>query len=266
MDRKKRSSIAVETEVKGVFDWSMEKLDSKTTSTHVQKLLEKTHGKSWLELVKETQKAKLVCEKHNLPYVTICEDCDKSMCPKCDVTTHVTMGHRVNRFCRKHEVGYHTVCLLCESEKWTDVINVLSMKPKGLKEKLEADGSELVLIDTRGNSEWQEGHLPNAKHIRWPDFRDEKSDGYKELKELVKQNKDKQFVLISQGYPKRKKEDVKGSARGFLAAVELKTFHGVEDAVVLDGGWTAFHASYPDIVEGHKQNGKCRICDFYNRS
>ncbi|MDG6219578.1 MAG: rhodanese-like domain-containing protein [Candidatus Thermoplasmatota archaeon] len=266
MDHKKRSSIAVESDVKVVFDWSMEKLDSKTTSKHVQKLLESTHNDSWSKLVEKAQKAKLVCEKHNLPYVTICVDCDKPMCPKCDVTSHIEMGHRVNRFCRKHEVGYNTVCLLCESEKWTDVVNVPFIKPVGLKEKLEKDAEKLVLIDTRGDSEWDEGHLPNSNHIKWSDFRYERSEGYDELKELVKQNHGKQFILISQGYPKREKNEVKGSARGFLAAVELKTFHGIEDVFVLDGGWTAFHALYPDIVKGHKQNGMCRICDFYNRS
>jgi rhodanese-related sulfurtransferase len=266
MDRKKRSSVAIESDVKIVFDWSMEKLGSKTTSKHVQKLLESAHDDNWSNLVEKAQKAKLVCEKHNLPYVTICVNCDKAMCPKCDITAHIEMGHRVNRFCRKHEVGYHTVCLLCESEKWTDVVNVPFIKPVGLKEKVEVDAEKLVFIDTRGDSEWNEGHFPDSKHIKWSDFRYEKSEGYSELKKLVKQNHDKQFVLISQGYPKKKKDEVKGSARGFLAAAELKTFHGVEDVVVLDGGWTAFHAFYPEIVEGHKQNGKCRVCDFYNRS
>lgn len=265
MDRKKRSSIAVESEVKVVFDWSMEKLDSKTTSQHVQKLLERAHKDSWSNLVENAQNAKLICEKHNRPYVTICKECNMPMCSKCDVGAHIDLGHNVKRFCRKHQFGYHKYCLLCESERWKDIVDVSFIKPIVLKEKLEEYAEELIIIDTRGD-EWDEGHLPNAVHIIWSDFRYDRSEGYEQLRQIVNKNSNKQFVLISQGNPKKKISEVTGSARGYLAAVELKMIHGIDNVVVLDGGWTAFHVLYPEIVEGHKQNGKCRICDFYNRS
>lgn len=266
MSESKRTSITIDGETKKVFDWSMQKEESKTTSSHLRELLQKYHRENdWDKLAEIADKELRVCAKHNKPYILYCKNCDATLCSNCDSGAH--KGHKLQYFCRKHEIGYDMdkTCMFCEREKWETVIKVSKITAEGLKDKIESD-SELVVIDTREDDEWEEGHL-NGKytyHIKWSDFKNRDSEEYKELEEVVQEHEHSHFIVMSQGYPQKKKEETSGSVRGFLAAVDLQLIHGIKEVAFLDGGWAAFHSQYPDLVVEHKKNGKCRVCNYYN--
>lgn len=266
MSESKRTSITIDAETKEVFDWSMEKKRSKTTSLHLRELLKKYHAENdWEKLAEKARTESCGCPRHNKPYTLYCKDCDKTLCPDCDIVPH--KSHKLQYFCRKHEYAYDMdkACMMCEREKWETVIKVSKITPEGLKEEIE-NGVDLIVIDTREDDEWKEGHLDKkyTHHIRWSEFKKPGSEGYRELEKVVEQYRESHFVAISQGYPQKRKDETSGSVRGFLAAVDLQLIHRVENVAFLDGGWTAFHSRYPSIVEEHKKSGSCRICKFYN--
>jgi len=273
MSESKRTSITIDSETKQVFDWSMQKKGSKTTSSHLRELLQNYHEENdWEELAKKAREESCVCPRHNKPYALYCKTCDATLCTDCNRAPH--KDHKLQYFCRKHEIAYDMdkACRMCEREEWETVIKVSSITPQGLKEEIEKtakkteNGAGLIVIDTREDDEWGEGHLDKryTYHIPWSEFKKQESEAYRELEKVVEQHRNSHFVVISQGYPQKKKEETTGSVRGFLGAVDMQLIHGVKDVAFLDGGWAAFHSQYPDIVEEHRKSGSCRVCSFYN--
>jgi rhodanese-related sulfurtransferase len=257
----KRTSIALDAETKDVFDWSMKSKGSKTTSVHLQKLLMKYHEKKdWPQLLEEFKRDIRRCKIHNEPYTLMCKDCGIALCPQCKIEPH--SQHSVELYCRTHEVGYQTTCWLCERDKLKDIVEIPMITADELKNVRKKEA--VVIIDTRGPSEWEEGHLPGAIRIQWVDFRLKKSEGHKQLEKLIKNHKNDRWILISQGYPKVIGST--GSARGWLAAADLKLIYRVENVACLDGGWSSFHSKFPGVVEGHESNGsQCRVCELNRR-
>lgn len=237
----KRTSIVIDTETKEVFDWSMGEEGTRNTSEHTRRLLEKCHKEEWPKLLKRTRVAKLVCEKHEKPFTLICKDCGLALCPKCRIDLH--KDHDLQFFCRIHEVGYQTTCLLCERDRWEGIVDVNMIDTDDLKEEL-ASGN-IICVDVRGDSDWNNGHLPKSHHIKWVDFRLKNTEGHKELMQLVKMHEDKRWVFMSQGSSKNPGRP----ARAWLAAADVKTMYNIEDVACLKGGWLHFHEKFLDIVE-----------------
>lgn len=252
----KRTSIAIDIETKDVLDWSMSQKKTRNFSEHTRKLLEKFHGEDWPQLLKRARADQLICEKHGKPFTLICKDCEVALCPKCRIEPH--LDHQLQFFCRIHQVGYQTTCMLCERDRWEGIVDDI---PMITADELRKEMENCICIDVRGDSEWEEGHLPGSYHVKWVDIRLRNSDGYKHLMNLVKEHRNKRWIFISQGNIKEAKPT--GSARGWLAAADLKTMHRVENVAYLDGGWVNFHSKYKDIVEDHRSNGSCQICEFH---
>ncbi|NJD76230.1 MAG: rhodanese-like domain-containing protein [Candidatus Methanoperedens sp.] len=147
--------------------------------------------------------------------------------------------------------------MLCERDRWEGIVDIPMINADDLKEEMD----NCICIDVRGDSEWEEGHLPGSHHIKWVDIRLKNSDGYKRLMDLVKEHRNERWIFISQGNIK----DIKPgrSARGWLAAADLKTMHRLENVACLEGGWVYFHSRNPDIVEDHRSKGSCQICEFH---
>jgi len=247
----KRKSIVIDGETKDVFDWSMNKELDRNSSDHIRKLLVKFHDKEkWSELLIDTR----ICEKHGKPYTLMCKDCEVALCPECRIDLH--QGHDLQLFCRIHQMPYRTTCMLCERDRWEGIVDVPMITADELKEQLESEN--IIFVDVRGKSEWDEGHLPKSHHIKWVDFRLKNTEGHEHLKNLVEKHRDKLWIFISQGYIKDPK--LTKPARGWLAAADLKMIHQIENVACLEGGWVCFHLKFPDIVEGHKSNGSCQIC------
>ncbi|WP_048145874.1 B-box zinc finger protein [Methanoplanus limicola] len=266
-----RTSIAVDNDTKEVIDWSMGKSDSKSVNGYVRKLLEKKHDLKWDELLTIARNEQLVCEEHNLPYIMICEDCNKALCPDCDIKAHLDLGHDVKNFCRKHQIGYNGHCLLCEKERIEEVIKIPDISPDKLMEILDSN-EEIIVIDVRTEKEWGEGHLPLKynKNINFvfniPYFYIDltKKDKFRELSKITLNNSLKKFIMVSQG-PLVKGEEPEGSTRSYIFGALLKSMFNINNIVCLDGGWAGFHKKYPDIVEEHNKGGECRVCKFYGR-
>jgi len=248
MVAKTRKSIVIDEETKGVFDWSMKEELNRNSSEHIRKLLETYHRKDWSELLKDTR----ICMEHGKPYTLICKDCALALCSECKIALH--QDHDLQFYCRTHEVGYQTTCMLCERDKWEGIVDVPMITADELKKELESNN--IICIDVRGDSEFVDGRIPNSNTIKWVDIRLKKTEGHKKLESLVKKNKDKRWIFISQGsqkYPGK-------PARAWLAAADVKTMYQVENVACLEGGWSHFHEKFPDIVVGHKSNGSCQIC------
>ncbi|QYZ79776.1 hypothetical protein E2N92_10210 [Methanofollis formosanus] len=265
---KKRTSIALDQETKDVFDWSMQKNGAKNISGYLRKLLENKHGKPWDRLVEEAYNETLVCEKHNQPYIAYCMDCDIALCAGCNIKGHLEAGHDIQNFCRRHQIAYKESCLLCEADRWSGIADIPTIKAPGLRSILESD-EPIIIIDVRTEKEWEEGHLPTQCrpykylfNIPWYYFDLREKDQYKTLEEITGKHPDYRYLIMSQGQPKRE-GTITGSARSLISAVKLKVFFQVEHIEYVDGGWAAFHHAYPDIVEEHRANGHCRICEFY---
>ena len=270
----KRTSIAIDTETKDVFDWSMQKESSKNVTEHMRTLLQNNHKcQSWGELTTRVRSEKLICDKHNRPFTAICVECGLALCPQCNIKSHLDMKHDVQNFCRIHQVGYHTACLLCEHDRWKDVIDINVISPKEFKDHLDSD-QKIIVFDVRSEKEWNEGHLPsdyNKHHnylhpfpYQFFDLRDTTHTQFPKIRAIVEKNKDRLFIIISQAKPE-KDALATGCARSYIAGAILKSLLAVNNVSCVDGGWAAFHYLYPDIVEEHRSNGKCRICDFYHR-
>jgi hypothetical protein len=255
----KRTSIAIDTETKDVLDWSMSQKKTKNFSEHTRKLLEKFYGEEWPQLLKRARTDKLICEKHGEPYTLICKDCELALCPKCRTDPH--LDHQLQFFCRIHQVGFQTTCMLCERDRWDGIVDIPMITAHELQKLLEMNNTEIICIDVRGESEWNEGHLPGSHHIKWVDIRLRNSDGHKLLMDLIKEHRNEQWIFISQGNIKDEKPA--RPVRGWLAASDLKTMHRVENVVCLEGGWVYFHSRYPDIVDDHRSNGSCQVCESY---
>jgi rhodanese-related sulfurtransferase len=250
----KRTSIAIDSETKEVLDWSMSQKKTRNFSEHTRKLLEKYHGEDWPQLLKRARANQLICEKHGKPYTLICKDCEVALCPGCRIEPH--LEHQLQFFCRIHQVGYQTTCMLCERDRWEGIVDI----PMITADELRKEMGNYICIDVRGDSEWKEGHLPGSYHIKWVDIRLKNSDGYKQLMDIIREHKNERWLFISQGNIKDKKPA--RPARGWLAAADLKTMHHVENVACLEGGWVNFHSKYRDIVEDHRSNGSCQICEF----
>ena len=248
MVAKIRKSIVIDEETKGVFDWSMKEELNRNSSEHIRKLLETYYGKEWSGLLKDTR----ICMDHGKPYTLMCKDCKMGLCPECNIDLH--KDHDLQFYCRTHEVGYQTTCMLCERDKWEGIVDVPMITADELKKELES--KNIICIDVRGDTEWSEGYIPKSHHIKWVDFRLKKTDGHKNLENLVENHRTKRWIFISQGSPKYPGKP----ARAWLAAADVKTMYQVENVACLEGGWSHFHEKFPDIVEGHKLNGSCRIC------
>ena len=270
----KRTSIAIDSETKDIFDWSMQKKGSKNVTEHMHLLLQNNHEcASWEDLLKKVRYEKLICEIHNLPYTAICVDCDLALCPKCNIKSHLDMKHDVQNFCRIHQVGYHTACLMCEYDRWKEVIDVDEITPEEFKDRLDSD-KEIVVFDVRSDKEWIEGHLPMEynKHreylhhfpYHYFDLRDTTHEQFQQIRTIVEENQGSSFITISQSKPERD-SPAKHCARSYVVGAILKSLLAATDVSCVKGGWAAFHYLYPNIVEEHKSNGKCRICDFYHR-
>ena len=104
---------------------------------------------------------------------------------------------------------------------------------------------DIIIIDTRGDREWNNGHIPGAKHISWIDFRIDSRPRHSDLLRMVMKNREKKWVFYSQGYPGSKD----ASARGWLAAADLRLFHKIENVRYLGGGWIEFNRLYPGYIE-----------------
>ena len=241
----KRKSIVIDGETKDVFDWSMKKELNRNSSEHIRKLLMTYHKKEWHELLADTR----ICEEHGKPYTLMCKDCKIALCPECKIDLH--KDHDLQFFCRTHQVGYRTTCMLCERDRWEGIVNVPIITADELKEQLESEN--IIFVDVRGDSEWDEGHLPRSHHIKWVDFRLRNTDGHKDLENLVETHMDERWIFMSQGSPKYPGKP----ARAWLAAADVKIMYQVENVVCLEGGWSHFHEKFPDIVERHKSNCSC---------
>ena len=237
MVAKIRKSIVIDGETKDVFDWSMKEELNRNSSEHIRKLLEKYHGKKWSELLKDTR----ICQEHGKPYTLMCKDCKIALCPECKIDLH--KDHDLQFYCRTHEVGYRTTCMLCERDRWEGIVDVPMITADELKEQLESEN--IIIVDVRGNSEWDEGHLPKSHHIKWVDFRLRNTDGHNYLENLVEKHIDERWIFMSQGSPDHSSKP----ARAWLAAADVKTMYQVNDVACLEGGWSYFHKKFPDIVE-----------------
>ena len=248
MVAQKRKSIVIDGETKDVFDWSMKEELNRNSSEHIRKLLEKYHDKEWSDLLKDAR----ICVEHGKSYTLMCKDCKIALCPECNITLH--KDHDLQFYCRTHQVGYQTTCMLCERDKWEGIVDVPTITADELNEQLES--KDTIIVDVRGNSEWDKGHLPRSNHIKWVDFRLRNTDGHKDLENLVETHRAERWIFISQGsqkYPGK-------PARAWLAGADVKTMYQVENVACLEGGWSHFHEKFPDIVEGHESNDSCQIC------
>lgn len=265
---KKRTSIALDKETKDVFDWSVKKTGARNISGHLRMLLESKHGETWERLTEKAYDEMLICEKHNQPFIAYCMDCDVALCAGCNIRAHCEAGHDIQNFCRRHQIAYKESCLLCEADRWRGIADIPHLTATELKPILESN-EEIIIIDVRTPKEWEEGHLPSQCrpyeylfNIPWYyfDLRDKKQ--YKVLEDITTKHPDYRYIVMSQGQAKREGE-ITGSARSLISAVKLKVFFQIKRVEYADGGWAAFHHAYPDIVEGHRSNGHCRICEYY---
>ena len=247
----KRKSIVIDGETKDVFDWSINEELNRNSSEHIRKLLETYHKKEWSELLTDTR----ICEEHGKPYTLMCKDCKDALCPECKIDLH--KGHEVQFYCRIHQMGYQTACVLCECDRWSKIVDVDMISADKLNEELGSD--DIICVDVRGKKERAEGYLPKSYHFKGANFRPQTTDESKTLKEFIEENRDKRWIFISQGYINDPKLTKYG--RAWLAAADLKTMYQIEDVSCLEGGWVCFHREFPDIVEGHKSNGSCQICE-----
>ena len=96
-----------------------------------------------------------------------------------------------------------------------------------IKRRLDA-GEKIVLVDTREESEWARGHLPDAIHL---------SKGIIERDVEVRfPNKDAELVLYCGG-----------GYRSALSADNLQKM-GYKNVVSMDGGWRGWlEAGYPTV-------------------
>lgn len=253
----------------------MQKEGSKNVTEHLRTLLLTNHkSQSWGELTKAVRSDKLICEKHNRPYTAICVECGLALCPQCNIKSHLDMKHDVQNFCRIHQVGYHTACLLCEQDRWKNVIDINEISPLVFKDNLDSD-QKIVVFDVRSDIEWEEGHLPSnydnhhnfLYHFPYQyfDLRDNTHTHFQKIRNIVEKNQDLQFIIISQAKPE-KDRPATGCARSYIVGAILKSLLAVNRVSCVNGGWAAFHYLYPEIVEDHRSSGKCRICNFYHRS
>jgi rhodanese-related sulfurtransferase len=86
--------------------------------------------------------------------------------------------------------------------------------------RMQSEGVEHVLIDTREESEWNAGHLPGAIHL---------SKGIIE-RDIEKRVPDKETTLVLY---------CGGGFRSALAADNLRKM-GYENPISMDGGWRAW--------------------------
>lgn len=258
----KRTSIAIDEETKQVLDWSMSMKGARKISKYIRILLIEFHkeefdteddGDIWFQLLKESRKNKLICDKHGKPYTLMCKDCEISLCPECKIDPH--KDHDLQFFCNIHEVPYRTTCMLCERDRWEGIVDVPMINADELKEQLKS--GNIIVVDVRGDSEWDEGHLPKSHHIKWVDFRLRNTDGHKNLENLVEKHRAERWIFISQGSPKYPGKP----ARAWLAGADVKTMYQVENVACLEGGWTHFHEKFPDIVEYQKSDNSSLISE-----
>ena len=258
----KRTSIAIDEETKQVLDWSMSMKGARKISKYIRKLLIEFHKKEcdtendgdiWFQLLKESRKANLICEDHGKPYTLICKSCEIALCPECRTYVHQGQGHNLQFFCNKHQVGYQTTCMLCERDRWEGIVDVPMITADDLKKELESNN--IICIDVRGDSEWDEGYIPNSDHIKWIDFRLKKTKGHKYLENLVEKHRAERWIFISQGSPKYPGKP----ARAWLAAADVKTMYQVKNVACLEGGWSHFHEKFPDIIEYPKSDDPSQI-------
>ncbi|MCJ7616236.1 MAG: hypothetical protein MUO43_06830 [Desulfobacterales bacterium] len=233
----KRKSILIDDETKAVFDYSMLKEGTRNFSEHIRKLLGSYHKKEWPELLKDAR----ICEKHGKPYTIICKDCELALCPECNIDLH--QNHNVQFFCRIHQVGYQTTCMLCERDRWEGIVEIPLISADELVVKLKS--KKVIFIDVRGDTERSKGYLPGSHHTKWIFFRLKNTEEHKNLEDLIKENKDKLWIFISQGSSKNPSKP----ARAWLAAADIKTMYHINEVVCLEGGWSYFHSKFPDIVE-----------------
>lgn len=264
-----RTSLATDLETKVVFDWSMNESEQKSVTGHLRRLLMDKHKQEWDTLVGTAQNKMIVCKKHNRPVIMYCGDCDVSLCVNCDIKSHVDMGHDVQNYCRAHQVGYRGSCLLCEKERWTGIVDVPAITAEELFKQNEK-GADLIVIDVRNDQEYDTGHLPKSYenfHMEFKYLSQPTDSRYKQFKDLIEKNPDACIIIMSQWSPKKrhkKETSPKGSARGYIGAAMIKITFKHDKVYYLDGGWSAFHKEYPEIVQKGHDPSKCGICQFYH--
>jgi len=268
---KKRTSIALDKETKDVFDWSMKKHGAKNISLYLRNLLETKHGESWNDLIGTAYNEMMVCEKHNQPYIAYCVDCGVPLCAGCNIKAHHEAGHDIQNFCRRHQIAYKEACLLCEADRWKGIVEIPMLTASDLRSILRSD-EKIIVIDVRTVKEWEEGHLPRKCrnyqylfNIPWYYFDLREKSQYHTLEEINSRHPDYHYIILSQGQPAKDKK-ISGSARSLISAVKLRVFFQIKKISYINGGWAAFHTTYSDIVEDHRLNGHCRICEYYEKN
>lgn len=267
----KRTTLTIDQDTKLVFDWAMKNYGAKSVSKYLQHLLlteqqindPDKEDETWTHLLNQARAEKKVCEKHGKPLVYICS-CGDKLCTDCDVHMHINAGHIVRNYCRIHNTGYGENCLMCEKERWENVVDVKGIIPKNLMGLLDST-RDIAVIDVRDRKEWDEGHLPeeyksHKDYLRLFAYREfvrqkEMKDEFAEIKEFLAKHSQSLFIVISHGGKQNVPDEKKESGRGFLVAAHMKCLFGVENVCYLKGGYYAFHEQFPDIEEKSVYSG-----------